>query len=66
MTRTYEGVPYHRYRIYYTALLPEGPRRRRMVRWLCPIIERGRIAEELVERYGLDGIKPRSVSVRPW
>ena len=65
MTRTFEGVPYTRHRIYYTLLTPQGPIRRRMVRWLCPIIERGRIAQELDDRFGIENIQPRSVTVQP-
>lgn len=57
-----ENVPYYRFRILYT--LADG-RKRRMTRlspgfpWL-----RDEIGRELVERFGLAGIKPGSVTIR--
>ena len=58
---TIEGVPYRPYRIYYT--LANG-KRRRMVRWSpgYPWI-REEIARELLDRFGLEGLRPRSVSI---
>ncbi len=59
-----EGVRYQRFRIRYT-LKPGGKNdRRRMVRWSpgFPWV-REEIARELVDRYGLDGIKPGSVTI---
>jgi hypothetical protein len=58
---TIEGVPYHRFRVRYT--LADG-RRRTMVR-LSPGFPwvREEIARELVERFGLEGIKPGSVTI---
>lgn len=62
MTRYIEGVPYDRYVVRYT--LADGTRRR-MVRWSPgePWI-RDEIGRELVERFGVDGIKPGSVTIR--
>ncbi len=57
-----EGVPYRRFIVHYT--LADG-RRRRMFRWSpgSPWVytEMGR---ELVDRFGVEGIKPRSVTIR--
>lgn len=57
-----EGVEYHKFRVSYT--LADGMRRR-MVRWSpgYPWV-REEIARELVERFGLDGIKAGSVTIR--
>ena len=62
MTRTIEGVPYHRFVIRYT--LTDG-RRRRMVRWSpgFPWI-REEIARELDATFGIEAIKPGSVTIR--
>lgn len=57
-----EGVPYHRFRVRYR--LASG-QRRTMLRWSpgYPWV-REEIARELVERFGLDGIKAGSVTIR--
>ena len=57
-----EGVPYLRYVVSY--VLASGPRRR-MVRWSpgYPWV-RSEIARELVDRFGDDGIRPHSVTIR--
>lgn len=62
MTRTIEGVPYHRFVVRYT--LADG-RRRRMIRWSpgFPWV-REEIARELLDSVGLEGIKPGSVTIR--
>ncbi len=59
--RLCEGVPYFRFIIRY--VLANG-RKRRMVRWSpgLPWI-RGEVARELVDRFGIDGIKPGSVRI---
>lgn len=56
-----EGVPYRRYRVRYT--LADG-RRRRMLRWSpgFPWV-RDEIGRELVDRFGLDGLRRGSVSI---
>lgn len=61
-TRLVEHVPYYRFRVRYT--LADG-KRRTMVRWSpgFPWV-REEIARELVERFGLDGIAPGSVTIR--
>jgi hypothetical protein len=57
-----EGVPYERFVIRYTLTSGE---RRRMVRWSpgFPWI-REEIGRELCERFGIEGIKPGSVTIR--
>ena len=57
-----EGVSYYAFVVRYT--LADG-RRRRMVRWSpgWPWV-RDEVGRELVARFGVDGIKPRSVSIR--
>jgi hypothetical protein len=57
-----EGVPYHRYRVRYR--LANG-KRRTMIRWSpgAPWVF-DEIGRELIERYGADGIAPRSVLIR--
>jgi hypothetical protein len=62
-TKRVEGVPYHRYVIRYT--LVDG-KRRRMARWSpgFPWI-REEIARELDARFGLESIKPGSVTISP-
>lgn len=59
-----EGVPYRRYRVYYT--LADG-RRCRMMRWSPgkPFVY-DEVGQELVDRFGVDGIKPRSVTIEQW
>lgn len=60
-----EGVRYHRFVVRYTVLTPKGPKRRRMLRWSPAFTyARDEVAHELVERFGLHGIKRGSVSVR--
>jgi len=60
-TKLIEGVPYHRHVVRYTTA--DG-KRRRMVRW-----SPGRpwvydeVGRELLDRFGADGIKPRSVTI---
>lgn len=58
---TVEGVPYYRFVVRYT--LRTG-QRRRMVRWSpgFPWV-REEIARELVERFGIEAIKPGSVTI---
>jgi hypothetical protein len=56
-----EGVPYYRHVVRYA--LSDG-RRRRMVRWSPghPWV-RTEVARELVERFGVEGIKRGSVTI---
>lgn len=56
-----EGVPYHRYVVRYT--LADG-RRRRLVRWSpgFPFVYE-EVGRELVDRFGVDGIHPGSVTI---
>lgn len=56
-----EGVRYHRYVVRYT--LRTG-QRRRMVRWSpgAPWVY-DEIGRELLERYGADGVRPRSCTI---
>lgn len=58
-----EGVPYERFIIRYTLI---SGQRHRMVRWSpgLPWI-REEIARELHERFGLESIKPGSVTINP-
>lgn len=58
-----EGVPYERFVVRYT--LTSG-QRRRMVRWSpgLPWI-REEVARELCARFGLESIKPGSVTINP-
>lgn len=62
-TRVIEGVTYYPFLVRFT--LADG-KRRRIVRWSPgdPWV-RDEIGRELVERYGLEGIKERSVTIRP-
>jgi len=59
-----EGVEYERFRVYYTVLEVGISKRRRMVRWApgFPWVYT-EIARELVDRFGLDNIKPGSVTI---
>jgi hypothetical protein len=56
-----EGVPYVKFVVRYT--LADG-KRRRMMRWSpgMPWV-RYEIGRELVERFGVEGIKPGSVTI---
>lgn len=57
-----EGVTYHRFRVRYT--LSDG-RRRCMTRWAPALVyAREAVLRELVERFGLEGIKANSVTIR--
>lgn len=60
--RMIEGVPYQRFRVRYT--LASGSRRR-MMRWSpgFPWV-RDEVGRELVDRFGLTGIRPHSVTIR--
>ena len=62
MTRTIEGVPYHRFVVRYT--LSDG-RRRRMIRWSpgFPWV-RTEVLRELDDRHGIEAIKHNSVTIR--
>jgi len=57
-----EGVRYRRFVVRYT--LANGARRR-MMRWSpgAPWVY-DEVARELVDRFGLEGLKPRSVTIR--
>lgn len=59
-----EGVVYRRFVIRYTVSVDGRPRRRKMIRWSpgIPWI-RMEIARELDSQYGIENIKPRSVSI---
>jgi len=61
-TMNVEGVTYHPFLVRYT--LSDG-KRRRMVRWSPgnPWV-RNEVARELVDRFGVEGIKPGSVTIR--
>lgn len=61
MPRYIENVPYYRFRVRYT--LATG-QRRRMHRWSpgFPWV-RDEIGRELVERFGVEGIRARSVRI---
>ena len=61
MTRTIEGVPYHRFVVRYT--LTDG-KRRRLVRWSpgFPWV-RAEVLRELDDRHGIEAIKPNSVAI---
>lgn len=61
-TKLVENVPYYRFRARYT--LATG-QRRSMVRWSpgFPWV-RDEIGRELMDRFGLDGIKAGSVTIR--
>ena len=56
-----EGVTYRRFRVRYT--LADG-RRRRMMRWSpgFPWVQ-DEVGRELLDRFGLHGIRHRSVSI---
>jgi hypothetical protein len=57
-----ENVEYQRYLV--TFRLSSGARRR-WVRWApAMVFAREAVARELVDRFGLDGIAPKSVSIR--
>ncbi len=60
-TRVIEGVPYRRFVVSYT--LASGARRR-MVRWSPgePWVY-DEVGRELVERFGVEGLKPGSVTI---
>ena len=60
--RKVEGVPYYRHVVRYT--LASG-KRRRMVRWSpgAPWVYE-EVGRELCERFGLEGIRPGSVTIR--
>jgi len=60
--KTIEGVPYYRFLVRYT--LADG-RRLRMVRWSpgFPWV-RDEVGRELLDRFGLEGIRRGSVSIR--
>lgn len=59
--RIVEGVPWYRHVVRYS--LTDGTRRR-MVRWSpgFPWI-REEVGRELADRFGIEGIKPGSVSI---
>jgi hypothetical protein len=61
--RMIEGVPYYKFRIRYT--LATG-QHRRMVRWSpgFPYV-RDEVLRELLDRFGIDGIRPGSVLITP-
>ncbi len=61
MTRTIEGVPYHRFVVRYTLM---SGKRRRLVRWSpgFPWV-RTEVLRELDDRHGIEEIKPNSVTI---
>lgn len=61
MTKMIENVPYYRFVVRYT--LATG-QRRRMVRWSpgAPWVYE-EVGRELCDRFGLEGIKPGSVTI---
>jgi hypothetical protein len=60
--RYVEGVPYYPFLVRFT--LADG-RKRRVVRWSPgdPWV-RQEVARELVERFGVEGLQERSVTIR--
>jgi hypothetical protein len=61
MTKYIEGIPYYRHLIRYTLATGE---RRSMIRWSpgAPWV-REEVARELCDRFGIEGIKPGSVTI---